>query len=118
MALFKLVKNWPLSELAGEGPALSGPSIADLQGKNVRSVEDLEADIKQMIGLETDRPRVRPQDEEAQMFQQQLRSLQKQQHLQHAKKIEMSPFEKFVSRVCSLRQKLCTTKSLGYFFST
>ena len=86
--------------------ASAGPSISDLRGKNVRSVEELEADIKQMVGIgvSDQRQQRRPVDEELQLHhqQQQLRSLQQhhhhqQQQQQQAKKMELSAFEKFVS---------------------
>ena len=86
--------------------ASAGPSISDLRGKNVRSVEELEADIKQMVGIGVgdQRQQRRPVDEELQLHhqQQQLRSLQQQHHhqqqqQQQAKKMELSAFEKFVS---------------------
>jgi hypothetical protein len=90
------------------------PSLSDLRGKNVRSVEELEADIKQLVGIGTmtssedhshhhqQRQHHRIAEEELHLQQQQqqqqhLRAMQQQQQQQQAKKIEMSAFEKFVS---------------------
>ena len=94
----------------------SVPSLGDLRGKNVRSVEELEADIKQLVGIgamtsslddhphhhhqQQQRQHHRIAEEELHLQQQQqqqqhLRAMQQQQ--QQAKKIEMSAFEKFVS---------------------
>lgn len=91
------------------------PSLGDLRGKNVRSVEELEADIKQLVGISPmtssddhshhhqQRQHHRIAEEELHLQQQQ----QQQQHLramqqQQAKKIEMSAFEKFVSLYLSM----------------
>ena len=93
----------------------SAPSLDDLRGKNVRSVEELEADIKQLVGIgrvnqheeqqrqqrQQQQQQQQQQDEEMmrqKQQQQHLRAMQQQQqHHQQAKKIEMSAFEKFVS---------------------
>ena len=95
----------------------SAPSLDDLRGKNVRSVEELEADIKQLVGIgrvnqheeqqrqqrQQQQQHQQQQDEEMmrqKQQQQHLRAMQQQQQQQHhqqAKKIEMSAFEKFVS---------------------
>jgi hypothetical protein len=92
-----------------------GPSLGDLRGKNVRSVEELEADIKQMAGIghhhahHTHHAHHRIPEEELHLQQQQqqqqhLRAMQQQQQQQQmqAKKMEMSAFEKFVSFVFGL----------------
>jgi hypothetical protein len=62
------------------------PSLAELRGKTVHSVDEVEADIKQMVNMQDGFQRP------PQAF------ISQKQH--HPTQIEMSPFEKFVS--CSL----------------
>jgi hypothetical protein len=64
--------------------------MSELRSKNARSVEDLEADLKQMIGLQQP-PQPRPAVEELHRQQQQF------QAPPQARRIEMSAFDKFVS---------------------
>lgn len=91
----------------------SAPSLDDLRGKNVRSVEELEADIKQLVGIgrvteheEQQRQHRQQQQQQQQHMAEEEMMRQKQQQQQHlramqqqqqAKKMEMSAFEKFVS---------------------
>ncbi len=73
------------------------PALSQLQGKDVKSVEELEADLKQMTGLGDNRDR---QQQQQQKQQENMARQQQQQQQQQGRRADEddSAFKKFVSR--------------------